>query len=123
MRRPEVLAEQLAYIPGVSFHPHLFRPQPEHPLLPGIRMTVTNPLTYRPLETSVHLLTALTQRYGTRRVWLHASARPAFFDQLFGTDSVRLAIMDQAHPETIIKAWQPGLSSFKEQRAKALLYK
>ncbi len=122
IRHPDQLAGQLAHLPGVSFLPHLYRPRPEQVLLPGLRMTITDPARFRPTETAIHLLCALTRLYGTRRVWQNAAARPAFLDKLFGTDSVRLAIMDRVPPETIIAAWQPGLAQFQANRAKALLY-
>ena len=126
------LAERLAAkkLPGVSFVPAQFTPRripgmSSNPKfrdreLPGVRVVITAPRAYLPVETGVHLLCAL---YGS----LDKGARERFFrkegfDQLAGTDRLRRLIQDGAAPEEIIAAWKKGLERFAERRREYLLY-
>jgi uncharacterized protein YbbC (DUF1343 family) len=112
-------------LPGVVFHPHPFIP-PHDPyagrLIPGLRMTVTDPARFRPVLTSVAILAGLQRLHGRRRVWQAAGSRPDFFDKLYGTASVRLALQDGQSAAAVAAGWTPGLRDFTRSRADALLY-
>ncbi len=120
---PQALSAALmaCKLPGVRFHPHVYVPDAQAKQLPGIRCTVTDPKAFRPSETLVHLLYTLTTQYGRRRVWQHPRARPAFFDQLMGTDSVRTALLRGRTPSDILPTWT--YPDFLRQREAALLYR
>jgi uncharacterized protein YbbC (DUF1343 family) len=125
--RPEPMAETLndLRLPGVLFHPHRYdcRPREADPMiLNGVRITVTDPLTFRPVETAVWILASLQDRYGKRRLWQDHGTRPEFFDKLFGTDTVRTALLDGTSPTAIIRQWRPSLSVFRSERQRHLLY-
>jgi uncharacterized protein YbbC (DUF1343 family) len=126
------LAERLAAkkLPGVSFAPALFTPRripgmSSNPKfrdreIPGVRVVITSPRAYLPVETGIHLLCAM---YGS----LGKEGRERFFrkegfDQLAGTDRLRRAIQDGAAPEEIIAAWKKGIERFAEKRREYLLY-
>jgi uncharacterized protein YbbC (DUF1343 family) len=47
----------------------------------------------------------------------------SFFDNLAGTDQLRIQIMAGMKIEDIRASWQPGLEKFKQMRKKYLLYK
>lgn len=125
--KAEAIREMLGdeALPGVAFHPHPFIP-PTDPyagrLIPGLRMTVTDPALFRPARTSVSILAALQRLHGRRRIWGAPGTRPDFFDKLYGTDGVRLALLDGESGATIAARWNPGLAAFAATRAKALLY-
>jgi uncharacterized protein YbbC (DUF1343 family) len=125
--RSEQTAEALndLRLPGVLFHPHRYdaRPRETEPmLLNGVRFTVTEPASFKPIETAVHILATLHTQYGARRLWKTPDARPEFFDKLFGTDAVRLALLDRTPAATIIESWRPALATFRAERRRHLLY-
>jgi len=126
------LAERLAAkkLPGASFVPALFTPRripgmSSNPKfrdrqLSGVRVIITSPRAYLPVETGIYLLSAL---YGS----LGKEARERFFrkegfDQLAGTDRLRRAIQDGTAPEEIIAAWKKENERFAEKRREYLLY-
>lgn len=49
-------------------------------------------------------------------------SRPQFFDQLAGTNKLRLALLEGKSPAEIREDWQPGLQAFKRQRKPYLIY-
>jgi len=59
-------------LPGVRFHPHRYvagvAPYAGREL-DGVRLSVTDSDDFRPVATAVHLLAALGETYGVRRVW------------------------------------------------------
>lgn len=121
--QPEALVAMLRErnLPGIAFDPHLYVPIPGNKALPGIRLTVVDANVFRPAEVMVHLLDAMTRSYGRRRVWMHPDARPAFFDQLMGTDQVREGLRAGEAPEGILRAWDH--KAYLRQRKDALLYR
>lgn len=118
------------HLPGVVFEPTLFTPRsiPGMSSWPkfrdrevaGVRLIITNPDTYRPVETGIHLLSALycALNHEERLHFFHTVG----FDQLAGTDSLRKSIQAGATPEEIIAAWKAGVEEFVEKRRKYLLY-
>ncbi len=125
MRAPEVL-ERLADspLPGVSCHFHPFIPNSgpwANRLLSGVRIVVTDPRRFRPVALSVLILSTLQELYGKKRLW--QKARPEFFDKLYGTDEVRLALLDGAPPHSIVARWEPNLRRFNQLRSSLLLYR
>jgi len=91
-------------LPGAELHNHT-----NPSLHPGLRIHVTDPAQWRPVEASVRILAALPPE----RVW--ENAREDFFDKLYGTDEVRLALKDGESADAIIERWQPGLAAFEEE--------
>jgi uncharacterized protein YbbC (DUF1343 family) len=102
-------------IPGKSSHPK-FRGR----ILSGVRLVITDPHAYRPVETGVQLLCALYNSLGERE-------RKHFFqtngfDLLAGTDRLRRLIQAGMSADDIIAAWQKENELFAESRKKYLLY-
>jgi uncharacterized protein YbbC (DUF1343 family) len=120
------LAERLRArsLPGVEFHPCRFvhtTAAAAGRIVNGARLTVVDPARYRPALTAVNLVHVCQQLLGKDRLW-RRGARPDFFDRLFGTDSVRSALLDDEDPATIAAGWQPGLRRFRQRRQRILLY-
>ncbi len=119
---PERLVQLLMErnLPGVRFHPHLYVPMPGKKTVPGIRITVLDARVFRPMVVMLHVLDVITHCYGIRRVWQNRHARPAFFDQLMGTDRVRKGLLAGESPNAIMQAWDHDM--YLQQRKDVLLY-
>jgi len=101
-------------LPGVTFHPHRYTAtggRYDGQTLDGIRITVTDPLRFKPVTTSLHLMKAIRdQRPET-------SARTPFLDSLYGTASTRHAL-DNNTP--LPRHWNHR--AFLSSRNRILLY-
>jgi uncharacterized protein YbbC (DUF1343 family) len=123
--RATELAEALnnRNLPGVVFHPHRYNRQPRETQpewMEGVRITVTHPNRFRPVTASVFIIDTLQHLYGRRRVW--RNSRPDWFDRLFATDQVRLALARRQTPTAIAASWGTGLSRYRKTRLSCLLY-
>lgn len=126
MNAPET-AECLSSLrlPGVDFHPHRYdsRPRDSTPaILDGVRLVVTDRNRFKPVFTAVSIICALQHLYGKQKVWNRKTTRPDFFDKLFGTDTVRKALLDGESAAAIARAWRPDLARFRQTRRRHLLY-
>jgi uncharacterized protein YbbC (DUF1343 family) len=88
----------------------------------GVRLAVTNPNSFHPVYTGIAILACLQELYGIRKVWKHVGTREDFFDKLYGTDAVRLALQAGDAPEQIRQTWLKPLRAFAPSRAASLLY-
>ena len=126
------LADQLNDddLPGVRFVPAVFTPRSIPGMssspkfrdreIPGVRLVVTDPHAYRPVETGVYLLCAL---YNSLTKEEQAQFfRRSGFDLLAGTGSLRQAIEAGTDPAEIIASWKKEDGLFAVQRRKYLLY-
>ena len=112
-----------AGLPGVEFTGVTFTPRRPgdgkyaDTLLVGIRLHVTDRLTYDPTITAVHLLAAI-QAVHPDKIAFNVRA----FDRLAGTDSLRLAILAGTTAEGIVARWGDERKAFLERRRPFLLY-
>lgn len=125
--RAEAFCERMnaCGLAGVRFHPHCYVvgvPPYAGRELDGVRIAVTDPARFHPVTASVYVLHTLTQLYGAARVWHHKGVRPQWFDQLYGTTSVRQALCRNTPPAEIVAVWQKDRRGFAASRRKALLY-
>ena len=108
------------HLPGVQFHPHTFIPA-EGPRkgapLEGVKLTVTDPNTFKPVWTSLVLLDLLGPS-----VWQTENARPAWFDQLYGGPGLREALMAGADRVALHALCHAGHGDYHATRAEALHY-
>jgi uncharacterized protein YbbC (DUF1343 family) len=127
------LAERLnaAGLDGVRFAAHVYTPRsiPGVALSPrfqgrrldGVRIAVTDPGAFTPLETGMHVLAALFAEARAKGI-----ARPianlAMFHALAGTRRLHRLLADGRSAADIIAAWQPEVARFRAQRARYLLY-
>lgn len=113
-------------LPGVVFHPHLYRTGAGETsrLLEGIRLTVVDPARFSPVTTSLFIVDALARLYKPARLWRNPTARLDFFDRLYGTAAVRLALLDGESPQAIAARWEQARENklFRASRQAALLY-
>jgi len=112
-------------LPGLALYPHRFQPawgDGSDRAHEGVRLVVTDPNAFRPAQASVVLVHTLQKLAGTRRLWSGPGARPEWFDKLYGTDTVRLALQAGESPAAIARSWAPGLRRFAQSRRACLLY-
>jgi uncharacterized protein YbbC (DUF1343 family) len=117
-------------LPGVRFEPALFTPRSipgmssnpkfRDQQITGLKIHVTDPHAYRPVETGVQLLCALYASLDQKE--RKTFFREKGFDQLAGTDSLRKAIESGAVAEEIIAGWQQDAKLFAAKRRYYLLY-
>lgn len=107
-------------LPGVRFHAHAYEAGGR--AMNGVRMTVTDPARFRPVATGVALLWAVSRCHGPEALWNAPGARPGFFDQLAGTDTLRQALQKGDPPAAIRGEWSAGLRAFGRSRSQHLLY-
>jgi len=110
---------------GAAFHPcrYIAAVAPyEGRELDAIRISVTNPAQFKPVECSLLLLRELTRCYGYGRVWKHKGVRLRWFDKLYGDPQVRKQLIDDVPLTSIYKGWQTDSKAFVEARERVLLY-
>ena len=113
------------HLPGVRFLSHEYMCQGnsgKQRLADGIRIVVTNPDRFRPILTSITIISALQELYGKNRLWRKSNSRPDFFDKLYGTTRVRHALMQNESAHKIAESWRPEIKEFIRSRKKCLLY-
>ena len=112
-------------LPGVTFRPHRYvagAGRYEGRELDGIRLTVTDPARFRPVQASLVLLRAFTDVYGERRIWRHTGVRAEWFDKLYGTSRARTALQSGQPLEPLFKGWRQASRAFRAARDEAVLY-
>ena len=87
----------------------------------GIGLEISDAAVFQPAAVSVHILSALQEIYGTA-LWKAPGVRPGFFDLLYGTDRVRLALQQNTPAQDIIASWNIELQDFRAEREGYLLY-
>ncbi len=89
----------------------------------GVRLHVTDPRRFLPSATMVHVLAEIRRLHGDKLVFTRPRRGPYLFDQVWGTKSLRLALVRGVAPGAIVAQWQPSLDRFQQLRAKHLLYR
>lgn len=93
--------------------------------LRGVRLTVTNPESFRPVETALRLLAVIRRLHPAEFAWTGANRRePTMLtiDRLGGTDRVRKAI-EQDDVDTLLRRSRDEVAAFRARVAPYLLYR
>jgi len=109
-------------LPGAAFYPHPYQTTDSKKIFDGVRIVAVNPDVFRPVLTGVSILECLQALYGSRKVWGHPNTRPDFFDKLYGTDTVREALLAGETAACISRRWAAGLRAFNRTRQPCLIY-
>jgi len=107
-------------LPGVKFREIWFTPtfsKFSGQLCGGCQLHVTDRQAYRPVATTLTILSVVKKIYGDK-LEFHAG----YFDKVIGTSSVREALERGEPVEKIVAGFQPGLDNFAKLRAPFLLY-
>jgi len=125
--RAETFCERIASerLAGVTLHPYRYvaavAPYAGKEL-DGVRLTVTDPARFRPVQVSLVVLQTLAGLYGAARVWRHKGVRPEWFDKLYGTDRVRTYMKSGAPLKALFAEWAHQRKAFDVARKASLLY-
>jgi uncharacterized protein YbbC (DUF1343 family) len=106
-------------IPGATFEPAQWVPERGFwagKTLAGALIHVDAPAQFPSVRTAVEVLAA-ARAQGKFKI-----ASASGFDRDWGTASVRTSLLEGASPDEIVAAWEPGLTAFRNVRAKYLLY-
>jgi uncharacterized protein YbbC (DUF1343 family) len=106
-------------LPGVLFEPHAF--VRHSGLTSGVRLTVTDPLRFRPATTAIHILAEIRKQHPRHFQFVPRHGRQ-MFDLVWGTDKIRKDIARGAPASAIVARWEPDLRRFHLLRAAFLLY-
>lgn len=114
-----------ATLPGIRFEPVRYKAMTglyAGKELNGLKLIVTDYRTFYPVASCVSILSGINELYGPSRIWDAPGTRPEWFDKLFGTDSVRIALQAGTPAPSIVASWKPALDIFQERRRHHLLY-
>ena len=106
-------------VPGARFEPLEWVPQRGFwagKTLAGVQIHVDDPHVFPNVRTAVELLAA-ARAQGRLHV-----AKAASFDRDWGTNTVRLALLNGALPDAILASWESGLTAYRAIRERYLLY-
>ena len=90
--------------------------------LPALAFDVTDISRYQPICAMYAILSALQQRVGKQVLWETEGSRPAFFDKLMGTSSVRTELQQETPLHTMSSSWNHARTPFIQRRKEVLLY-
>ncbi len=117
-------------LPGIRFSAATFTPTAIEQMatnpklkgqaLQGIRLHLTDPQAFQPVETGVYVLHAFYQQAQAQGIDL--ITRKDWLANLSGTHRLYDLLTQHATPETIIAAWQAEVEAFRTRRAPYLLY-
>jgi uncharacterized protein YbbC (DUF1343 family) len=106
-------------VPGARFEPLDWVPQRGFwagKTLAGVQIHVDDPHAFPNVRTAVEILAA-ARAQGK----LHIN-KAANFDRDWGTNTVRLSLLNGASPDAIVASWQSGLNAYRTIRERYLLY-
>jgi uncharacterized protein YbbC (DUF1343 family) len=103
-------------IPGVAAHPRF-----EGRRIAGVRIAVTDPARFEPLEAGMHILAALFAEARAAGI-AEPIANPAMFQALAGTRRLGDMLANGRSGAEITTAWQAEVARFRDQRVPYLLY-
>lgn len=116
-------------LPGVRFRPHFYQPtfnKYTDTLCGGAQMHVTDRLNFRPVKTTLCVLSVLLAEYPDHFRWKDP---PYEFvtdrlpiDILWGNSWIRKDLESGISPDEIEQKWQGSLEQFRQKREHYLLY-
>ncbi|NND72277.1 MAG: DUF1343 domain-containing protein [Rhodothermales bacterium] len=134
---PEVDAQSVvellndASLPGAEFSMQTYTPRsipgvaasPKHQdvTINGVRLTLLDADIYRPVETGVHVLTAI--RDASPDSYLENTINERWMVLLSGSDELRRSLLAGESAREILAGWQDQVESFQTQREPYLLYR
>lgn len=114
-------ALQALNLPGVRFQAIYYKPfygsYRDKPLR-GVRLKLTDPKAYRPIRTSIAILTTLRDLYPGK--FLFKEERPVGIH--WGNTEIRRQLESGLSADAIIDSWRSGHEEFAAARQLALLY-
>jgi uncharacterized protein YbbC (DUF1343 family) len=114
-------------LPGVLFRPATWEPFYgvfKNEVINGVQIYYLDRDKVDLCGLAAHILYTVYHKPGVKMFHTDASgdSGPDAFDKIAGGDALRVALQHGETPETIISSWQPGLTAFREERRRFLIY-
>ncbi|GAA3401870.1 DUF1343 domain-containing protein [Paenibacillus hodogayensis] len=114
-------------LPGVHFQPVYFTPtfsKHQGELCSGVQLYVTDPASFRAVETGLRLVHQASRLAPDRFDWIppFKEGRKPFIDYLSGSELVRTQAHDAQEVERIVERWNLEADEWKREREPYLLY-
>ncbi len=121
------LAKELNFrsIPGVHFRPISYKPLYfafKNKKCSGVQIHITNYKKVKPFLCGLNIMDVINRMYPDKKIF-DAGSRVSSFNRAMGTDIIRKMLIEKTPVSEIWASYQTGLESYKERRAKYLLYK
>ena len=111
-------------LPGVLFRPVVFTPAPVNEntkhakqTCGGVAIHVTDRERFRPIETTIHMLSIFTSEYSD-----HFAFRTAHFDRLAGNSWLRNALLNGKSVDEIQEQWTAELQTWSDNAKQYHVY-
>ncbi|MGA7160995.1 MAG: DUF1343 domain-containing protein [Bacteroidota bacterium] len=89
----------------------------------GVQIYIVNRDKVNLIGLQLYIVQAINELYPAKDVFVHSdSSRIRMFDNVIGTDSVRIALENKVPAGTIISGWKNEVNTFLSIRKKYLLY-
>ena len=112
-------------LPGVVFRPIHFKPyygQYAGELCHGVQVHIKNIYTFKPYMAGLNIMQTCMRLYPEHDLFAKED-RIEMFDNVIGSDKVRIALTQHIAVNQIRESWQDSLNEFKQIRKKYLIYK
>ncbi len=119
----DLLADRLneRQLPGVRFEPYTHLASGLR--YSGIRLILTDVRLFKPATTAIHILDAVRQLHPEALQFTPPRSGGRYlFDLVWGTDSVRKALLQGQSADRIVANWSDGLQRFVDVRQRFLIY-
>lgn len=113
-------------IPGLGIRPITYKPRYaayKDEVVQGVHLIVTDYDKLRPVEATVHLMTAIQKLYPEQDLFGDEKAEKCLFDEVWGDKAIRQQIRAGKSAEEIIAGWQEKRAAFATMREKYLIYR
>jgi len=113
-------------IPGVYFRPIVYAPfygAMQGKQVSGVQIYLLDRSEVNLVNIQLHIVQTINALYPARDVFVHSdSSRIKMFDNVMGTDAVRIALEQRVPAAAIIAGWKKQVDAFLPLRNKYLLY-
>lgn len=113
-------------IAGVYFRPISYTPfygAMQGKQVNGVQIHILNRAEVNMVSLQLYIVQTIDELYPAKDVFVHSdSSRIKMFDNVIGTDAVRLALEKKIPAAVIISGWKKQIDSFMPVRKKYLLY-
>lgn len=120
LKRPGVLFDRVRFTPK-SGKATAFAPLYAGENIPGVRLLISDPSRYQPVETGIHVLLGFV-RHAALRGAPDLIDKPGWLAKMAGTGQLIQMITRGMEADAVIASWQDDVKAFAEQRAPYLLY-
>jgi uncharacterized protein YbbC (DUF1343 family) len=113
-------------IPGVYFRPIIYTPfygAMQGKQVNGVQLYLMDRSEVNLVSLQLYIVQTIDALYPAKDIFFHSdSSRIKMFDNVMGTDAVRIALEKRVSVAAIVSEWEKGVETFMSIRQKYLLY-